>query len=69
MRKCIMTVSLERMNGTDHSENKLASEGVNEGLFEFMKLRFEERIVKPCSETPADISLSPLKAHPFEQWR
>lgn len=53
------------MNDTDHSENKLASEDVNERLFEFMKLK----IVKPCGETPADISLSPLKAHPFEQWR
>ena len=57
------------MNGTDHSENKLASEGVNEGLLKFMKLRFEERIVKPCGETPADISLFLLKAYPFEQWR
>lgn len=29
------------MNGTDHSENKLASKGLNEGLLELMKLIFE----------------------------
>lgn len=50
------------MNGTDHSENKLASEGFNEGLFEFMKLRFEERVVKPCGETQADMLCS-LRKH------
>lgn len=57
------------MNGTDHSENKLASIGLNEGLLELMKLIFEVRIVKPGDETPSDMLCPLQKSHPFVQWR